>query len=95
MIGSREFYKQIKERTGVPEKYIKKVFAVIGDIMTENYKSGHTTKITGGIYFKPKVHHNTVVNKTPKGKIRMTDVVVPKIHLSDDFKRNFREDIKE
>lgn len=94
MIGQREFYKQVKAATGVPEKYVKLIFGSITDILIENYKNGETTKLVEGIYFRPAVHHNTTRKKLKSGLYTQENVIVPKIALSKRFKENFREKIK-
>lgn len=94
MIGTREFYKQIKAATGVPEKYVKLIFGSITDILVENYKNGETTKLTDGIYFRPAIHHNTTRKRLENGTYTQENVIVPKVALSKTFKDNFRAKLK-
>lgn len=94
MIGKRQFYKQVKAATGVPEKYVKMIFESLLDITTQNYKEGHTTKIVDGVWFKATVHHNSLTVTHEDGTTEQVDTVVPKFVISKENKKAFREKLK-
>lgn len=94
MIGKKQFYKQVKAATGVPEKYVKMIFGSMYDILAQNQKEGHSTRIVDGIIFKSVVHHNSLTIRHEDGTIEQRDTVVPKFVISKDNKKAFRKKLE-